>query len=323
VVAFVATGAVAAWEITTGQHLYSNMYAKRPEYFDGTVVQSTLARPEQYGQFLLIAMPFLLWSFYQARGPLKLIYAGMVAAACVLMLFTASRLSFIGLAAELLLLAFIFDRRWYVVMLGAAAMVMSFVWWSNVFLSSELRLASKFDSALSDMDDNSIEGRFALTLNGLWMVYDTAGLGVGSAGFPLSLVHRDPPFGKDPGPDGGMAHNLWVQIASEYGILPAAGLAALFLFIARLALQAANRKWPGAAHEIRVLGIVTLVGLVGYLFYGVVTGDALRHSVQWMFFASIVVMGAHLYKARATSSSAVREPQGPALAPGVVARALR
>jgi O-antigen ligase len=154
-------------------------------------------------------------------------------------------------------------------------------------------------------------------------VYDTAGLGVGGAGFPLSLVNRDPPFGEDPGPDGGMAHNLWVQIASEYGILPAAGLAALFLFIARLALQAANRKWRGVPHEIRVVGIVTLVGLVGYLFYGVVTGDALRHSVQWMFFASLMVMGAHLYKARAISSAAARDTQARAATSGALARALR
>jgi hypothetical protein len=52
VIAFLVTGAVAAWEITTGQHLYSNMYDKRPHYFDGTVVQSTLGRPEAYGLFL-------------------------------------------------------------------------------------------------------------------------------------------------------------------------------------------------------------------------------------------------------------------------------
>jgi hypothetical protein len=323
VLAFVVTAAVAIWEIVTGQHLHSNMYEGRPQYFDGSVVQSTLGRPEPYGMFLLAAVPFLLWSFYEAKGAKKLAYAGLVAAACILVLFTGSRLTFIGLAAELLLLVFIFDRRWYVVMLGSAAMVIGFVWWSNVFLSSDLRLASKFDSALSDMEDDSIEGRLALTLNGLWLVYDTAGLGVGGGGFPLSLVHRDVPFGDDPGSDGSMAHNLWVQIASEYGILPAAGLAALFLFVARLALQAANCKWPGAPHEIRVLGIVTLVGLVGYLFYGVVGGGPLRQSAHWMFFASLVVIAVRLHQARAMAPSGVRERQGRASTSGVVARALR
>ena len=324
IVAFLATAAVAVWELATGQHLDSSMYEDSPHYFDGTVVQSTLARPEQYGQFLLVATPFLLWSFYEAKGPMKLIYAGFVAAAGVLMLFTASRLSFIGLAAELLFLVFVFDRRWYVMLLGLVVATLGYVWWTHAFLSSDLRIADKFTSALSDEGDGSIKTRIALTLNGLWMVYDTGGRGVGAAGFPHTIANADVPFRLErPKPEGRLAHNLWVQIASEYGILPAIGLIALLLLIAKVALEATNRKSPGRSREVRVLGMITLVGLVGYLFYGVVTGDPLRHSVHWMFFASLVIMAAHLYKARATSSSAARDPQGRALASGVVARALR
>ena len=60
VMAFIVTAAVAIWELVTGQHLYSTMYEESTYYFDGTVAQSTLGRPEQYGQFLLLATPFLL-----------------------------------------------------------------------------------------------------------------------------------------------------------------------------------------------------------------------------------------------------------------------
>ena len=241
----------------------------------------------------------------------RLVYASSVAAAGILVLFTASRLSLIGFAIELLVLVFIVDRRWYVMLLGLVGVAVGFYWWSNVFLSSDIRLASKFNAALSDMEDSSIEGRFSLTLNGLWMVYDTAGRGVGAAGFRRALMDRDVPFpDENPLPGGRFPHNLWVQVASEYGILPAIGFLSLLVFIGRLALQA-NRKRPGAPQEVRILGIVTLVGLVGYLFCGVVIGSAIRHAVHWMFFATLVVMGARLYQARAAYHAArLRGPQG-------------
>ena len=147
-----------------------------------------------------------------------------------------------------------------------------------------------------------------LTMNGIWMVYDTAGLGVGAAGYRTVLVERDAPFGDNPRRKGYFTHNLWVQVASEYGIFVAGGLLALLVSIGLLAFRA---KRPGALPEVRILGIVTLVGLVGYLFYGVVTGTPMRHTVNWMFFASLVVMGAHLYQARAAYHAArLRGPQG-------------
>ena len=327
VMAFVVTAAVALWELVTGQHLYSAVYESRELYFDGTVVQSTLGRPDQYGQFLLLATPFLLWSFYRAKGPAKLIYGFLVAAAGILVLFTASRLSFLGFAAELLVLVFIVDRRWHVIMLGLVGVALGFFWWSNVFLSSDIRLASKFGSALSETEDGSIAKRFALTMNGIWMVYDTAGLGVGAAGFRQYLADHDVPFAKGTNPEGYFAHNWWIQLASEYGILVTSGLLGLLVFIGLLAFRA---KRAGAPPELRRLAIVTLVGLVGYLFYGVVTGTSVRQPVHWMFFASLVVMAAHLYQAQAAFYRVRRAANrgrslGPALAaprmrPGTVGR---
>ena len=166
-------------------------------------------------------------------------------------------------------------------------------------------------------------------MNGIWMVYDTAGRGVGAAGYRKTLFDPGVPFGNSPRqPEGYAAHNLWVQVASEYGIFVAGGLLALLGSIGLLGFRAKRR---GAPPEVRILGIVTLVGLVGYLFYGVVTGSPIRHAVNWMFFATLVVMAANLYQARAAPYAARiganrRRPLGPgALAtprgsPGAVGR---
>ena len=49
---------------------------------------------------------------------------------------------------------------------------------------------------------------------------------------------------------------------------------------------------------------------VGFLA-GVVTGSPIRHTVNWMFFATLVVMAANLYQARAAHRAArLRGPQG-------------
>jgi hypothetical protein len=299
VLAFLITSAVAGWEITTGQHLQSFMLEEQPHYFDGSVIQSTLGRPENYGIFLLAATPFLIWSIYKARVMMKLIYAGMIGAAGVLVLFTASRLTFIGFAAELMVLLFILERRWYVMAFGLVAVLCAYFWWSSWLVSNELRIVSKLESAVSESEDNSINNRTALTLSGLWMVYDTGGRGLGAGGFPQATTDPDLPFKPDFKPEGSLAHNYWVQIASEYGIVPAAALAILLLFVARLALQATRGRRAGVSREAHVLGIVTILGLVGYLFHGVIGGSPLRLAIHWMYFASLMVIAAHLYKVRA------------------------
>lgn len=72
-----------------------------------------------------------------------------------------------------------------------------------------LRLAREFQSALSEGGDRSINTRAALTMNGLWMMYSTAGRGVGAAGFTDVLVSADVPFRLAiPKREGFLAHNL-------------------------------------------------------------------------------------------------------------------
>lgn len=311
VLAFLVTSVIAVWEIVTGQHLDSGMFLERPEYFDGSVVQSTLGLPGAYGGFLVLTLPFLLWSFYRSKGPKKLAYAVLIAAAGALILLSANRLSFIAFAAEVMLLMFIFDRRWYVIMLGFLALGAGYAGWSYAFLSSDLRIAAKFRGIVNDGPDNSISARVAMTVNGLWLVYDTGGLGVGPSGFAQAAFDPDAPL---PLSEPKMAHNFWVQVASEYGIVVAVALVVLLVFVARLALLAANRNLPGAPLEVRTIGIVILVALVGYLFFGVVVGSVLRHTVHWMFFASLMIMATHLYQVRAAYAARTRLRREPALA---------
>ena len=63
--AFVVTGLVAVWEISSGGHLAG--YATDNMTVE-PAIYSTFANPNNYAAFLALAFPFLVWSFRLARG---------------------------------------------------------------------------------------------------------------------------------------------------------------------------------------------------------------------------------------------------------------
>ena len=291
-VALAVAVVMALFEISTGDHLPSKLYDAMPQYFDGSVVQSTLGSPAGFGAFLLVVTPFVLWSMEMARGPGRLFYLGGVIGICFLMLYSASRLSLIGLAIEIAFYFIVIYRRWYIWLLVPVAAVAAAILWTNVFMKSDFRMAQKLNTIEETGEDASIQQRLALTINGLWMTYKTAGAGVGAAGFEEEIERGNLPA---PLPirllSKWNAHNVWVEILSEYGVLVFGALMALLGQIGMLAWRA-QRDHTGMT---RAVGRAVLTGYVGYLFYGVVSGTAFLQSVFWIFTASLFIMGAFLH----------------------------
>ena len=88
--------------------------------------------------------------------------------------------------------------------------------------------------------------RLALTINGLYMVYKTAGRGVGAAGFEDNISSEDLlvplpilRFGAR-----WNAHNFWVEILSQYGVLPFGAFMAVLGWAGLLGWRA-QRRPPG------------------------------------------------------------------------------
>jgi O-antigen ligase len=161
--------------------------------------------------------------------------------------------------------------------------------YGSLVVESDLKVAQKLEDAESG--DRSIASRVALTLNGLWMTYRTAGRGIGAAAFEEEIT-GDVPFEVVIDPTKSWnAHNFWVEVMSEYGVLTFAALVALLVWIGRLGWQARHSR--GDPERQRVGGAL-LVGLMGYLFFGVTGGSIISQPASWMFLATLVVMAASL-----------------------------
>lgn len=300
VLAFLATGAVAGWELATGQHLPSSAVERAgPGGLQGIAI-STFGNQNNYAAFLLLAAPFLLWSHTASRSRLRRIfYTGCLVLLPALLFVTASRISLLGLIAEagfLWLIAPRYRSRLlvYLAVLAALGFVVFYL------LGLEGRMVYELSVMLGGSGfgggGGSVSKRWNLMLAGLWLLVGSGGLGVGPGGFEAVLRQRLVPFDT-----GGLVnpHNFWIEVVSQYGV-PVFG--AFVLWILYLAHKV-NRKRRRSvldpeAFQTRQVAVTVLVGLVGYLFAAVANSTYMVQSTNWMFWASIVVMAAYLWRKR-------------------------
>lgn len=299
-IALLLVAVMVGIEMTTGYHLPSTASLSMERYFDGSVVQSTIGHPSAFGGYVLLTLPFILWSLEESRGFSKLFYLALIPLVVALVFLSASRLALGGLFIQLLFYLVMLQRRHWrlpvlVVLSGVALVSVQ----HGTLTDDETQMGRKLEKATSG-DDGSVSHRLALTVNGLWLVYETAGRGIGAGAFESATERRDLPMdlpikreGEVAG--GWEAHNIWVQIASEYGILIITGLVALTGWIWMLGWRAQRRRPVGPGDDTPSLGRAVLVGLIGYLFFGVTSGSVLIQSSNWMFFASLLIMAASLH----------------------------
>jgi teichuronic acid biosynthesis protein TuaE len=309
--ALVAAAASAFLEIATGRRLpgdpFMRGFAKVPVSFDSGT-GGVFDNSGMFGGFLLLTVPFVLWSFERAKGPAKLVHLGLLLMVGALVLYSASRLALAGMVVQLVIYALLVHRRWYMPLLVAVGGLAA-VLYGSLLVESDLKVAQKLEKAQGG--DRSIEQRIALTLNGLWMTYETAGRGVGAAGFEDRIVGELPvKLPIEPG-KAWNPHNFWVEVMSEYGVLTFGAMIALLAWIGRLGWQARHSRGD---QERRSVGGALLVGLVGYLFFGVAGGSPIPQSTHWMYLTSLVVMAAFLCDRPATRrAERMPEPADPPL----------
>jgi teichuronic acid biosynthesis protein TuaE len=292
-IAFLLAAVVAWIEILTDTHLPTPMSAKNPDYFEDNVIVATMSHTSSFGGFLLLVIPFLLWSMEKARGLGKLAYIILIGAVGFLMFYSASRIGLLGLIAQLVVYAVILKRRWYAILLPALGGIVAFGYWTHVSSHGEFAMARKLSNVYESGTDTSMDHRLALTINGLYMLYKTAGRGVGAAGFEDNISGEDllVPLPILRGARWN-AHNFWIEILSEYGVLPFGAFIAVLGWAGLLGWRA-QRRPPGDLTP--VVGRSVLVALVGYVFYGAAGGTPMEQSTHWMFLGSLIMLAAFLH----------------------------
>lgn len=311
VLAFLATGAIAVWELTTGQHLPSSAVERAGQGQLQGIAISTFGNQNNYAAFLLLTAPFLFWSHAASRfRTLRAFYAACLLLLPGLLVLTASRVSLLGLAAEVGLLWLMVPRyrsrllAYFLVLGGLGLAVVQ-------YLELELRMLYELSVVLEGGGvggGGSIAKRWNLLLAGLWLLVGSSGLGIGPGGFEVLFRQRQVPFDT-----GGLVnpHNFWIEVLSQYGVLI---FGAFVLWVVYLALQVeqARRRAPVTreALETRRVTETILVGLAGYMFAALANSTYMTQSTNWMFWASVVVMASYLWKTRLVGVLPVTKEDG-------------
>ncbi len=247
---------------------------------------SFFGNPNNFATYLSLTLPFFLVApviWKDARRRL-LAYAG-TGTALLLLLFTGSKSNLI--AVGLVLAAFVLivggDRRARARVVGAGvvaviavAVVVPSVQGSGVVPLPQ-QAVSKFDFGLLAQQIESGTGsggtRNSLTSQGLGLVADSRGLGVGAGNAEGRIRAQDSQIRVT------NLHNWWLEVLVDLGIAGLILFVALWLTLVRGGLRAWRR---GAGPATRWLGLASALALIGFVAGALGPSSAIHYAPMWI-----------------------------------------
>jgi uncharacterized membrane protein len=294
IVAYLIASAVALWEIGTGQHLEGSYTEKLPDYaLERMWVMSTFGNPNNFAAFLLLCFPFLVHAYSLARHRGAKTLLGIIMLSLPLMLaLTGSRGGFGGLLLEIVVLALLGRGRarlWP--RLVALALVLSVIYFLISSVGdgqSTISLVEKFNSLTDLESEKSISQRSSLYLNGLYIVANSFGMGVGPHGFERAVLSRDVPYEVlVPNP-----HNFWLEVATQYGIIVFSLLVYWLSVVARFHLKRLSHE--GLANSDG-LGKFVLASLAGYSIAAIENSSYIPQPTNWLYLGVLLAVSSPAY----------------------------
>jgi O-antigen ligase len=284
--AVLCAGLVAVWELWTGQHLKSGFIdAASPWVLKGMATVSTFGNPNNFGSFLLMALPFIAWGVEEARSWALRIFglAFLLGMAC-LIIITGSRLCLAGsLVLGIIWAVCTFKGRARpLALLGLVLIVVCMIIGLVMF---KPMIGVKLLSAQSEMGGQATgtsgNTRIHLYLDSIYLTLTSFGFGIGAGGFNQRLTYGYLPWATD-----GITspHNFFLEILSQYGVLVFAGFAWWMIGCWR----SFKAKWrTETRHGAGFWGICCMVA---YGFAALANSGFLNQQSNWLFLGSLFVM---------------------------------
>ncbi|HLZ41970.1 MAG TPA: O-antigen ligase family protein [Candidatus Sulfotelmatobacter sp.] len=288
--AFVATALVALWEVVTGSHL-PGFQEELLAPSVGLIAMSTFGNPNNYAAFLSLCFPFLIWSLRVATGWRRAIYLFLSLLLLVALVATGGRLALVAIGLECLLLILFVSFPWKRLVLAAAVTVgvLATVAFPGFMADNESVKLFRLYSELTTGGSATI--RLNLLKDSVALVQQSWGSGIGPANFSHMLM-----AGQGPYPTEGYVnpHNFWAEIATQYGLL----VFVVFVGWLTLALWSAWKSRKDALacndHRSRLAAETAILGIVGYFLAAAENSSYITQQTNWMFLASILVVGCSL-----------------------------
>lgn len=295
IMAFVVTATLGAREIVLGEHLPNYLTSTDVANVDLRLIASTFGNPNNYAAFLVTAFPFLVNLVLRSRArTIRSLGISLAAMTCLLMLYTGSRICIFALGLEILILALLGGTRFRKGLFGFAIIISLFLLVAGTGLAGSIApgLPTKLDSATPSRifdeatgggSTSSGERRVNLYLDGLWMISDSGGLGVGPGNFEAVMSTADVPYDT-----GGVLspHNAYLEIASQYGLLVFGAFLLWAGICFRICWRAARHGGPRA----RLWGMTAIAAFIGNCVSALASSSYLTGSTNWVFMATLFLV---------------------------------
>lgn len=279
------------------------------EYGGSRRAGGPFGKENRYAQIMVVIFPLALCMFYIAPSR-KLRFLALAAAGLILggIVLTFSRGAFVTLAAMMVIIIFLRYVRPAQALVGAALLVVAIIvalpeYVERIRTVGNLsNLASRGDGAIEA--DGSLRGRFAQNLAAIVVFLEHPVLGVGPGQFAKFYSQR---YGNEIGTkrlhSNRRAHNLYLEIAADMGIIGLTAFMMIPLFIVHRLWQIRRRLRtirPDLAH----LATAILLGIVGY--FGTATFLQLSYQRYYWFLIALAGAAIRIFDLELAASS----PQG-------------
>jgi hypothetical protein len=305
--AYLITGCIAVWEILTGNHLPSAFDEALPYYLRNIeYAQSTFANPNNYASFVVLCTPFIIWSFLVSRKKIvKLVYFSLLGLSIVLISYTGCRSALFALLGQLFVWSLMPMSQSPGRSLGRiCCFVIVLLMFAFLILGklSDTMIPQKMNNLLETILEGDVDVsplRTALILNGLYLILESFGMGIGAGGFRYRIQDYTAPYATRADSFSGEhlvdPHNFMIEITSQYGLLI---LAVFFLFLIyqfRIFWKSKKEDQASGDRRLYALSLTGILGLVGLAGIHSTCSSFINLQYCWLILASITVIASSIY----------------------------
>ena len=246
------------------------------EMFDSLSIRvySTLDNPNVLAEYLLLVIPITIATVFTAKTQSGKIYALCAAGCmCLAMLLTFSRGGWLGL---------VFAAAFFLVLMGRRFIVLGLIAAAAAVIVLPESVLGRFTS-IGNMSDGSTSYRFSIWMGSLGMLADYwfCGIGPGTAAF-----NKVYPLYSYNAATAQHAHNLYLQITCETGVIGLLIFVALIFMFFKTTCSAVSRATD---KTVRLRLIAVISGILGFLVQSMTDFTFYNYRVALIFWAFIAL----------------------------------
>lgn len=222
-----------------------------------------------FAQIMVVLVPIAIERMLHEKKLVLKLLAGIAGALSILtIVFTFSRGSFLAVVVVLAALFFMYPPRPFQLagLIALGIVILGFI--PATYYDRILTLEDLLPNQSGGVDvrtDNSIQGRASQNLTGWEMFKQHPLLGIGLENFPYLYPQYSKEIGLAPDASNRSLHNLYLQVATETGVVGLSVFLALIWYAFRCVMLARNKFLEASRADYAHMATGLALGFVGYL----------------------------------------------------------